>query len=226
MRLRDDAARGIIVPTFLNRQSQLGGLSAYIVTLGEMGCIYWIKTHSGQWQGPRWSCQAGSPSRLSQDEMLVQYADLRNGLGCGDVARAGFTASLLASMNFGQPRTIKPEWIEWAIGWANWFGTQKVKFFSLEDYLEFIKEQAPLITKDLVCGTNALLHGRRTFGPKSHSLAFQFGPLIQANEIVPEASRWLLSLIIHTTDRSVWDHEVELWQKSRQYHESQHNEKA
>ena len=163
--LRDDRGRLLQLKTLLEKilgcprpeflDGLLGSASFYAVTLGELGIIYWKKVGRRTWSDPIWCApkelsdpipcgRTAFPCELCSPENRVHYRtvlpdeEIRNVLGSGDVARAGFVASLTASMYWQSAATLQHEWLEYAAAWANWFGATKATFFSIEDFLDAI----------------------------------------------------------------------------------------
>lgn len=120
---------------------------ALVVTLGELGSVYWYQ-QSKQWFGPRW-CVSKSYDANGEFSILP-FTEIRDGLGCGDCARAGFVYSLARSIGFDwlSPREdLQPSTIHLAVSYLNWFGLQKVRYFGLPRFIEFLRESAFKIYK-------------------------------------------------------------------------------
>jgi hypothetical protein len=123
----------------------------YAVTLGEAGVVYWRRLGGSELAGPMWARLVDDGGRLGG----VAPADLRNGLGCGDVARAGMTAAILL---LGRGAGGEVCW-DHAVAWGNYFGAAKVRFFGVEDFLSWLHSRAGVIL--------AAMTSSRGFGPGS-----------------------------------------------------------
>lgn len=113
-----------LVPRFLSER--LNDSPAYAVTLGEHGIVYWLRGSRG------WS----SPTRVW---FKIDLGEMRSGLECGDCTRAGVAAALVARQRGSD---LKDEDYRAAFSFGAWCGTTKVRFFSLWDYHDALREQA------------------------------------------------------------------------------------
>lgn len=131
----------------------LYGARALVVTLGELGSIYW-KHESNAWSAPLW-CIGSRFSEKSKDgegRRVLPLSEVRDGLGCGDCARAGFVAAIACLTNFSpvaKDEELSSNSVDAAVAWLNWFGLQKLRHFGLEEYLEFLKGQKTILQKAL-----------------------------------------------------------------------------
>lgn len=220
------------MPAFLELGAALHSLRAFVVTIGEMGSIYWYRGPKA-WLKPRWVRAKADESLLTPiadagdveiDELLKRrlqhYSEVRSGLECGDVARAGLTASLLASMGDAlNPHALTPEALEWGIGWANWFGQQKLKYFALDDYLHFVRGLN--IPQSRLRYTEGLLpdDGEVNMGEGANLVRMAFGPLTSRRGLVKEArawSKWFKRFMHPRTGRRAWEREIQAWQEARE----------
>jgi hypothetical protein len=190
-------------PPFL--EHALCGLKLYAVTLGELGIVYWVKDGS-RWDGPRWSRCRDAKAQTSGEN----YDELRNGAECGDVARAGFVASLLIGADFSEQinKRVSADDFKRALGWANWFGAQKIRFFSLDDYLKFIRE-LKVDWEDLMKGR----HPGQVGGPSS--LETPDGPLLVDGKLHSDAQRAWQECVNYLVGEKLFREEVVQWAHKR-----------
>jgi sugar/nucleoside kinase (ribokinase family) len=201
-------------PAFL-QPSRLGKLRAYIVTLGELGCIYWVR-NGETWQEPGWSYvkRCLDPSREAENDK-----EARDGLGCGDVARAGFVASALATMDYSDDlsKLTEPA-IKWAIGWANWFGYQKLRYFSLRDFLDYVRRHDEHL--ELRHDVSRQLVGTVTIAsPSCCAEEIAFEPFLgSAGHAADGLETWLTTATqLLGENRRPWDDRIQRWQERRGY---------
>jgi len=144
-----------------------------------------------------------------------------SGLGCGDVARAGFVASLLATLGGSAcQKRIEARHLEWAIGWANWFGAKKVRFLALKDFIEFLRWEQPTsatpkernLVKSMACP--ALFENTARLEDES---IFWTDVLSAKNTLTRDLEKWFLELkqLEDPTDRSPWNDRMKKWRKAR-----------
>jgi len=167
------------IPRFL--KGALKGLRLYAVTVGEIGIVYWIK-EGEHWRGPCWSRCPDAEHATSRKH----YDELRNGAECGDVARAGFVAALLAATDFNHRTAalLQPKDLERALEWANWFGAWKIRYFSVEDYVQFIKSHQ----STLLAAMRARAAGGAVPDPRI-SLAARTDPLLDGAKLCDDAAQ-------------------------------------
>lgn len=134
------------IPTALT-QGALQNARALVVTLGELGAIYWNRG-STSWSDPWWCITyefINNSNNTSEEMRVLPLEEVRDGLGCGDSARAGFVAAVACLTNFQGVRkgkTLPKRSIDMAVAWLNWFGLQKLRHFGLENYLKFLRENS------------------------------------------------------------------------------------
>jgi sugar/nucleoside kinase (ribokinase family) len=134
--------RGTPIPKCIgtpDKPGQLYRARVIVVTVGEVGAVYWTRTDGG-WKGPWWCV---TESFLS-DFRALPDSEVRDALGCGDCARAGFVASLAASIDYRHygRGPLPDRWTHQAVVALNWFGTQKLRFFGIERYLKHLRLSA------------------------------------------------------------------------------------
>ena len=235
------------VPWFLKDEQPLFHLRAYVITLGELGCVYWVR--DGDWKNGRWcrlseSMRVGKKRRNVTEEELKQqmekYKQVVSALECGDVARAGFAASLLASMAW-QRNEPSASQIEYAVGWANWFGAMKLRYFAIDDYCAFLSRCNP--------SPDALALGckRVSDAETEMEIGFEKGPRLNmkvspvsgpSGGVVEEAEEWRewLGQYLYPCEKrgqgncaaqreseyspsELWNIETQLWQEARGFKE-------
>ncbi len=122
--------------------SPLARARALVVTLGEVGALYWERTNP-EWQ---W-CFAKSFEEHSKqgfaDAVTLPLEEIRDALGCGDCSRAGFVASMACSLGFRPPdQDLPPQSLSLAVASLNWFGIQKLRYFGMDRYIKFLAREA------------------------------------------------------------------------------------
>lgn len=114
-----------LIPSFL--EGSLAKARAYAISLGDFGLLYWLKTQGG-WSGP---------SRLFA---TLDHGEWRSAFGAGDTLRAGIAAAVvaLAKASGTEPKDLTVEEFPKAFAAGVWFGTTKVRFLSIDDYIAAI----------------------------------------------------------------------------------------
>lgn len=229
-----NAVRRAPRPWFLGAGNALAGLRAYVVTLGEMGCIYWSRVAGGDWIGPCWS-RIDPPEALlkgmdevpeAQLEDLERtkenhYRETRSGLECGDVARAGFTASLLASAAYAAvPDPLPLPILERALGWLNWFGAEKLRYFALDDFVRYVSTKAEVLERELPWNEAATGDSLEiSVGDPATTHPVRFSNLLQGTGLSPAADRWFqwYGRLLGGAEgsREHWEREIRIWRRAR-----------
>jgi hypothetical protein len=184
----------------------LQGASAFIVTLGDCGAVYWIRGANG-WGKPRWS----------RSEKPVPLSEVRSGLECGDVSRAAFVASLLASRGFEKLTAIPEDAYEWAIAWLNWFGWHKLRFFALDPFLRFVKRQS-WTKSDLKYAGGGIPHevGLHPGEGDAVEPRILIDDVFVGGDLHPGIQEWLKrTKQLVDADRAEWSGDVRRWSDDR-----------
>ncbi|MBZ5658825.1 MAG: hypothetical protein LAO08_00315 [Acidobacteriia bacterium] len=131
-------------PEFVSKNS-LTGARALVVTLGELGALSWEQKNS-KWLGPFWTFPTSFEQHANEPEPFEKGTSLplhevRDALGCGDCARAGFVASLARSLDFKPLQGDLPQHsVSLALASLNWFGIQKIRHFGMDRYLDSLRK--------------------------------------------------------------------------------------
>jgi hypothetical protein len=125
--------RRSLVPGFLS--GRLQNCSAFVVTLGEYGLVYWLKKKDG------WS----SPYRVWYE--INDLDEVRSGLSCGDCTRGGISAALIARRQRGP---LSEEDYKAAFAFGAWCGSTKLRFFSIWDYHNALASQSRKLLQQLL----------------------------------------------------------------------------
>lgn len=228
---------GCRIPWFLNDNEPLSGLRAYVLTAGELGAFFWMRKDGDGWHDPFWcGVQESSVNGVGLDEQSAtkKYERYVSGLSCGDVARAGFVASVLSSMGWRYGR-LSCDAIQYAVGWLNWFGYHKVRFFALDDFLAFVQKHASDINKSLCVKdvmTQEVLYPNA--GNDEVQVKIVFKKAVEDGQLATECVRWkewlgkfltaqekgeaeleYVSVDCKEDPVALWNEEVMKWQKAR-----------
>jgi SIR2-like domain len=132
-------------PRFI-QESGLNAARAIVVTLGELGSLAWIRKKS-RWSKALWTYPRSLRTNAAKQFSIgttLPLSEIRDALGCGDCARAGFTASLARSLKFGMLKGDLPRAsFGMAIASLNWFGIQKIRYFGMDRYAKFLQGVSP-----------------------------------------------------------------------------------
>jgi hypothetical protein len=203
--LTDLRTKGGPIPPCLT--GWLRGARMFVVTLGDQGSVHWFRSDDGQWKKPRWT-RAENP---------VPLRDIRSGLECGDVSRAGFVASLLASTGFDRKTAPPAEAYDWAAAWLNWFGWHKLRFFALDPYLDFLRKWN-WSSSDLRYPGGGI-PSKLDLHPDGNPAV---GPVILNDELFaggslhPDLEKWLVDCErLFGSDRTPWSKQIDSWSIER-----------
>ena len=147
--------------------------------------------------------------------------EVRNGLQCGDMARAGFVASIVASMGEENEQPSLAD-VEYAVGWANWFGMQKIRFFTLEDYLTFLKSDdvKTWLHRHLKRRKNKKIFTRLrpSDAPEDVMCNFVFKNACKETTLCKGLKQYRdTAYEMLGTDRNKWQKTVDAWYKARRF---------
>lgn len=189
----------------------LRGLRLYGITLGDLGVIYWVKSNDNIWIGPKWC----TSTKVLAGEDPIPDRDVRNGIACGDASRAGFVAALLLQSPNSPRATVRSAaHLEFALAWANWFGACKLQFFSLNDYIAFLRRKATSIC-DAVRKSEYPPLGE---SGDIHDLIFRTQDVFVDGKPNLALERWkkMTEVLRDEKNRQPWEERIKQWAKARQ----------
>jgi hypothetical protein len=209
-------------PDFLcGKNGLLNDLIFYGITLGDLGIIFWRKSETGRWFGPRWCFSADLSKRRDGGPRALDDAEMRNGLGCGDVSRAGFCAALLlGNLKYGPSRPLNMALTDAAVAWAHWFGTSKIRFFSLTDYVAWLKDrERPIqLVKDIQDSVQKEFADRQEFTltTDGFQLSLKIEAAVDDNGLHADLTDALNQLEIWKKDQGTWKDRIKEWRNARE----------
>lgn len=172
-----------------------------VLTLGELGSVAWENLPVG-WSRPQWVLSRSFENCANTSEpfsggVTLPLLEIRDALGCGDCARAGFVASMAASLKFSYVSGPLPAGsLLLASAALNWFGIQKVRHFGMDTYREFLKRTARnfwLNWESASPPATAISSGTREFrlGPEEFERFVVYDALDANDNLHPLLSVWL-----------------------------------
>lgn len=177
--------------------------------------IYWVKD-GGDWIGPKWCTAIEATEGADTIEGPIPNRDVRNGTECGDASRAGFVASLI--LLSPDPYNLwgivqSPHHLQRAVEWGNWFGACKMQFFSLYDYIDFLKLRATDILKAISLVRPPCLGGSGDFC----DLNFRTEPAVANGKLCDGLEKWQArtKALRNPRNRELWEMRVREWAEAR-----------
>jgi sugar/nucleoside kinase (ribokinase family) len=215
--------RDVPRPDFLcDKNGLLNGLILYGITLGDLGIIFWTKSEGGDWLGPRWCFSAELSIPRKGGPRALDDAEMRNGLGCGDVSRAGFCAALLLDdLDCDSRPSVSMALADAAVAWAHWFGTSKIRFFSLTEYVDWLRgqQQALPLVEDIRRQVKKTFAPRQEFtlGAGVFEMSIRLEPAVESGSLHPDLEKAFNQLEVWKSDggRDLWDQRIREWRSAR-----------
>jgi sugar/nucleoside kinase (ribokinase family) len=184
------------------------GKGAFVITLGSYGML--VLTDGA----PFWIIDARAHDRLTSSADDSHAADIpaseiRNGLGCGDAARAGFVAALL-----GQARKdiqgIPRDALKRMVAAACFVGSLKIQYFRYEDFLTALRTVRDAVHKPTQDNSEVLVFGLPDSKyPASACMSFR---VVEGDAVRVLAKRCAAKLKKLLIDRKAWEEEIRAWQ--------------